>query len=911
MLKMLKLTIVVLLIALLNAGYATTPAKPGVVASPRVIEFSQIMSASYTESGLARRMERVKSNQSSAGLREDITLAFPVIVAHYTDMEADSATIPDLQRELFDGPWPSVTMAEHYEEMSYGQFHLEGQVYGWYSLDHDAEFYEGSQTEPFDNGFFGPPGGVADFLFESLTQADIEIDFSQFDNDGDDGIPNSGDDDGYVDATFFVHSGRGGEGGGPGIWSHRWVYSGFWGNSFVTNDAREGGGFIRVNDYIMQPAVSTGGGLIEIGVFSHEFGHALGLPDLYDTDYSSDGIGDWCLMGGGSWNSPTSPAHLSAWCKEMLGWVTPVFPDDNVLNMEIPNVEENPFVLKLWTHGETDMISAHYPTFTFDQDVVGREYFLVENRQRLGTDIHLTEPGLLVWHIDNSRWTNSNDSHRMVELKGADGLPGNGDSSGDPFPGSSDNHDFDYLTSPAATAWNGQNTEVALLNISASDTVMYADVEVYETVPHLRVTEVMVLDMNNNSILEADEAVEIWLEVENSGGMATGVTAMISTTSAQVEVTEDLIEIEDIPFMETGFSHSGFEFIVGDISEPAVISFDIHLSSIENTIGDSTTINIGIGPPEVLVIDDDGVEDGPDDYAWYYRSALDTLGLVYQVWDLAANGMPDQGYLDRFPKLVWYSGDADSPLNAEKIDLLENYLDQGGRLLITGQNISSGLQDVDAFLMDYLGANVVHSSVERTFVYGVDDHALTSGDDLYILRAMTSASNQAEADVISAVHGGEALFHYPLYPGEIAGVSKATSEFRSVYLAVGFEAMTPLQGEAVRGRAELLERIFNWLDLSTVSVHDALTLPESAEISKVYPNPFNPSLSIDLRIPDAQEVALQILDLAGREVESLSVTGRSELEWQPSVDAPAGVYFLRLLQDGVQQGEWTKVTYLK
>ena len=65
-----------------------------------------------------------------------------------------------------------------------------------------------------------------------------------------------------------------------------------------------------------------GAGTIEIGVFCHEFGHAFGLPDLYDGSGSS-GIGHWGLMGSGNWNTPTNPAHFDAWCKSQLGWIVP------------------------------------------------------------------------------------------------------------------------------------------------------------------------------------------------------------------------------------------------------------------------------------------------------------------------------------------------------------------------------------------------------------------------------------------------------------------------------------------------------------------------------------------------------------------------------------------------------------
>ena len=70
---------------------------------------------------------------------------------------------------------------------------------------------------------------------------------------------------------------------------------------YTTNDTNALGIQVKVDDYIIQPALSgsTGNKMIEIGIFCHEFGHVLGLPDLYDTDDSSPGIGEWGLMGSG------------------------------------------------------------------------------------------------------------------------------------------------------------------------------------------------------------------------------------------------------------------------------------------------------------------------------------------------------------------------------------------------------------------------------------------------------------------------------------------------------------------------------------------------------------------------------------------------------------------------------------
>ena len=88
-----------------------------------------------------------------------------------------------------------------------------------------------------------------------------------------------------------------------------------------------------------------------IGVFAHEYGHALGLPDLYDTDYSSNGIGDWSLMAGGSYNyivrGGDSPAHLDAWCKYSLGWVTPTQVSGTLTNESITQGATTSDVYKL------------------------------------------------------------------------------------------------------------------------------------------------------------------------------------------------------------------------------------------------------------------------------------------------------------------------------------------------------------------------------------------------------------------------------------------------------------------------------------------------------------------------------------------------------------------------------------
>ncbi|MCF7823259.1 MAG: M6 family metalloprotease domain-containing protein [Candidatus Marinimicrobia bacterium] len=709
---------------------ASAPAKPGVLPSEKVKQFSSIMAKEYSTGGLAKTMKRVQAANNQLFLNgnqsvdafADISMGFPVILGSYTDASDPNTVVDLLQQELFDGPWPTVTMTEHYAEMSYDKFHLSGQVYGWYELAHNSVYYEGSQTDPYDNGFFGPDSGVGEFLKEALDLSDQEIDFTLYDNDGPDGVPNSGDDDGYVDAVFFVHSGEGGEGGGPYIWSHSWSYSGWWGSAYPTNDIGHNGSVIKVNEYIIQPAVSSSGGLIEIGVFSHEFGHALGLPDLYDTDYSSGGVGDWCLMSGGSWTTPSSPTHMSAWCKEMLGWLVPIVPGENSIAQLIPNVEQNPFAIKLWSHGELNPFISPYSN---GQDV-GQEYFLIENRQNIGTEQHIPGTGLMIWHVDNSQYHNDDETHRMVDIKAANNAA-NVSGPGASWPGTSLNRNFDYATAPSSVGWAGVNTEVALLNISDPDTIMHADIEVFELNPQLTLQDLIVEEEVHDHIYAPGEVLEIWVAIGNSGAETNNLTATLSTAGTHVNITVPTVEFDPIDFLETDFAKLPFELELDPALSSQARTFDIALLSDEMTKAVHMEFRLMLGNPDLAVIDDDGVVSGDGDYQAYYTRAIDLTDRIYTVWDIADAGTPTIEWLQKMPTLIWYSGDNQSPLDSNRIELISTFLDEGGNILMSGQDMANDSAMVKDFLAKYFAAELKVSSVKTTRVYGEVSHDIMTG----------------------------------------------------------------------------------------------------------------------------------------------------------------------------------------
>ncbi len=290
------------------------------------------------------------------------TLRVPVIPGYFSDALNVPVTAANLQNQLFDSN-ATGTVGDYYSEVSYGQFTVVGDVYTWVHLTHLNSYYAGNSngTDPSD-----PATHFGEFIKALLDARDATINFAQYDNDGPDGIPNSGDDDGYVDALVVVQSLPGYECDPStypnNIQSHEWRYS-VWpvanGLPYQTNDPAAGGGFIKIDDYVVGPALNCSpgtpdangkypaSGWTEIGVYCHELGHTFGLPDLYDIDGGGYGIGDWGIMGTGVWNTPEKPAHEDAWCRMQLGWLTPTEIGWQQTPVSIPDIEENAVAYKL------------------------------------------------------------------------------------------------------------------------------------------------------------------------------------------------------------------------------------------------------------------------------------------------------------------------------------------------------------------------------------------------------------------------------------------------------------------------------------------------------------------------------------------------------------------------------------
>lgn len=333
------------------------------------------------------------------------------------------------------------SVKDYFTEVSYNQLTVNSTIVGWINLPQTNAYYAGDDDLNGEgDGSFGLnelkyPFNAQRLVEDALDAADPYVDFSQFDQD----------DDGWIDAISICHQGPGAEITYDinDVWSHY---------GYITSTRTYDG--VQFYYYHLEPELhDETGGIVHIGVICHEFSHFLGLPDLYDYNFDSYGIGFWGLMGYGNWNDlGRVPAHHCAWSKAKLGWLTPILMNGSRSNLALPNVETNPLVYK---------ISAGMPL---------QQYFLAENRQLIGFDQELPGSGLLIWHIDDSQTDNNNENRMLVALEQADGLRDlerqqNYGDANDPFPGGTLNRFFREDTVPASNPYGAGPSYIRLTDI--------------------------------------------------------------------------------------------------------------------------------------------------------------------------------------------------------------------------------------------------------------------------------------------------------------------------------------------------------------------------------------------------------------------------------------------------------------
>ena len=341
--------------------------------------------------GVARRQRKdigVTPNAAPKGV---------VILVNFSNKSMQSghtqATFDEMCNSLnctVNGGYPSA--GQYFADQSNGTYRPQFDVFGPVTLSRNVAYYGTDGSEEGDDQH------ATDAVIEGcrLANEQFTINWADYDSDN----------DGYVDFVYVIYAGKGQADGGTSetIWPHNWEVSSarqYGSCTYTASQCKLGGKTIE--NYAMSSELS-GNSLGGIGTLCHEFGHVMGMPDFYDTNYSTNYDNnltpcDWDVMDGGAYNGDGHcPPNYSPWEKEFFGWATTINPGNEGQNLTLyANGTQNYQPYQITTNGK-----YVGPT------TAGLRYY-IENRQAVGWDAPLTGHGMLLWKVtfNESKWTNN------------------------------------------------------------------------------------------------------------------------------------------------------------------------------------------------------------------------------------------------------------------------------------------------------------------------------------------------------------------------------------------------------------------------------------------------------------------------------------------------------------------------
>jgi immune inhibitor A len=824
-----------------------------------------------------------------------------VILVSFSD-NIGKAAPTNVDKLLFStGPG---TLNNFYKENSYGQIdlvtlNLPSEI-GWQTAPHPYSYYVGTGSGEGDY-----PNNSQGLVEDIVKQVDSLVDFSKYDNDG----------DGYVDALFIIHAGPGAEVTGnktKDIWSHAW--------STRQPIALDG---VYVSRYSIEPEYVKGLGDMSIGVFAHELGHALfGLPDLYDTDYTSEGVGNWSLMAAGSWNGPgsngASPSYFDAWCKMQVGVLEPTLLVNDTLNLNILQSEKNPTAYRIWKNG-----------------IVGNEFYLLENREKTGSDAYLPGSGLIIYHVDNNAYSNTNEwipgaankGHYRVALVQADGAydlernTNRGDA-GDPFPGSSNNTLFTSTSSPTSLDYNYNYTNIALQNISHTDTVITLDANLHDD---LNTTSSQISFLPHELVQSADTASIV---LKNTGTNSVIINKITSNNVFKLLLpsTPTTIAKNDSLKIKIVFNPVN----VGSYSDTILIqkANSIFSDKLISVIGKAFVLNTAVTRSL---------------YASTGSSNNGNTAIINKVTGTAKNigkaGYDEIKSISVNPKTkVIYgltastSGSAILKINSALGDaykfndfsisnLASIAFDTSGVLYaISKSGIIYTLNLDNGAIKEISSTNIVVSSMA---INPVDNQMWVSSylpigykDRIFRINTLSGASTLIGRTGFNIINNA-IIFDENGNLFGVKGAVNSANDFISINTNTGVGAIIGSTGlNNITGLAYLPGTI------TSVNENVNKSIPKTFSLLQNYPNPFNPSTTIKYAIPQNGNVQIIIYNALGEAVkvidEGYKLSGGYQTLWnsdnQSGKKVGSGVYFYKLnfsSNNGALHSETKKMILIK
>ncbi len=364
----------------------------------------------------------------------------PIVLVEFKDKKFNNTREQIIQAMLTG----NTSVQQYFRDQSNGKYDPDFEVFGIYGLSQNRQAYGGNNSS-------GDDKGLGLMVTEACQMAAADgVSFNRFDTNSDN----------YCDVVIVIYAGVGEAQASytvpNAVWPCNWnlqsaSYYGMGGNGAF----RPNGSNVYVNNFAVFNEVhgsnDNGSTIDGIGTFCHEFGHCLGLPDFYDTNYGGHyGMGYWDIMDTGCYANDTyTPVGYSAYEKVFMGWLDYVIPTPGLY-----------YTLPIWNQKNEETDKA----LLLQSDINPDEYFIIENRRQQGWDRYLPAQGLLIHHItySASRWqanTPNNQNIQLVTIMPADNTLSTNNESGDTWPRNN------------KTEFTDNSTPAAKLNMTASGNI--------------------------------------------------------------------------------------------------------------------------------------------------------------------------------------------------------------------------------------------------------------------------------------------------------------------------------------------------------------------------------------------------------------------------------------------------------
>ena len=421
------------------------------------------------------------------------------------------------------------SVKDYFKAQSYGQFELDFDVVGPYTAAHSMVYYGGHSGNSHDSRPY-------ELIWEGCVQADADVNFADYDWDG----------NGEVDQIFVIYAGYGENYDNTSdnlfancIWPHesQLKYFDIEGMKPLDN--------IKINTYACSSELRDieGTNLNGIGAACHEFSHCLGLPDFYDTQGSNFGMATWDVMDQGCYNNDSrTPSGYTSYERMFAGWLTPTELNSMTRIEGMKALEEEPEAYILYNEKNRN------------------EFYLLENRQKIGFDASQYGHGLLVLHVDydeaiwRSNSVNINSSRQRLTI-----IPADNDLrytlqslAADPFPGTKNVTELTNYSTPVATLYNDNVNGSKLMgkpidNIKESDDGLISFVACRP--------ELAIPVQEESKPIEGEASMTLsWSAVSDAIGYELEVTEMGTASNDPSEALEKEFNFEAFESKNTGLS---------------------------------------------------------------------------------------------------------------------------------------------------------------------------------------------------------------------------------------------------------------------------------------------------------------------------------------------------------------------